>query len=314
MTILLGIAVAGVFGAARASGQTSGSEGASASQRAGGAEVSGVVRMPEICSPSVSPAVVYLRPAGSPATYRKPGTPALPATHSEIALVNQRGLQFTPRVQAIALGQTVRFTNEDGETHNVHVVSRGFEFNQSMAPGRAADFTPERPGVMILACDVHLHMRGYVVVSPSPWVQVCSPQGRFRLEDVPDGRYVLNVWHEMGQPLRQEIVVQGGKALELPKLVLAGPSAPPRAPGAGNAAPARPWADVIDRIGVALAASREAASRKGELARARPWPRMHTGSSSRAPTWRSPSGGTWAMPGPASSSNTSGASVPTFAR
>ena len=43
----------------------------------------------------------------------------------EIALVNQRGLQFTPRVQAIALGQTVRFTNQDSETHNVHVVSLG---------------------------------------------------------------------------------------------------------------------------------------------------------------------------------------------
>ena len=30
-----------------------------------GAEVSGVVRMPDICSPSVSPAVVYLEPTGT---------------------------------------------------------------------------------------------------------------------------------------------------------------------------------------------------------------------------------------------------------
>ncbi len=68
---------------------------------------------------------------------------------------------------------------------------------------------------MVLACDVHLHMRGYVVVSPTPWVQVCSREGRFRLEGVPDGHYVLNVWHEMGEPLRKEIVVsgrQGGRA------------------------------------------------------------------------------------------------------
>ena len=70
-------------------------------------------------------------------------------------LVNQRGLQFVPRVQAIALGQTVRFTNQDGETHNVHVVSPGFAFNQSMAPGQFQDFTPDRPGVMRLACDIH---------------------------------------------------------------------------------------------------------------------------------------------------------------
>ncbi len=81
---------------------------------------------------------------------------------------------------------------------------------------------------MKLACDIHSHMRGFVVVSPTPWVQVCSRQGRFRLEDVPDGRYVLNVWHEMGEPLRQEIVVAGGKAPELPELVLTGPSNPVR--------------------------------------------------------------------------------------
>ncbi len=268
-TVLFGIVAIGVFGGAPASGQTPGSDGASPSRGAGGAEVSGVVRMPEICSPSVSPAVVYLRRAGEPATYRKSGTPALPLTHSEVALVNQRGLQFTPRVQAIALGQTVRFTNQDGETHNVHAVSRGFDFNQSMAPGRAADYTPERPGAMVLVCDVHLHMRAYVVVSPSPWVQVCSADGRFRLEDVPDGRYELNVWHEMGEPLRKEIVVEGGKALELPELVLAGPSAPVRSASGASAAAVRPWAEVIDRIGVALAASREAATRSGELARAR---------------------------------------------
>ena len=188
---------------------------------------------------------------------------------TEIALVNQRGLQFTPRVQAIALGQTVRFTNQDGETHNVHVVSPGFAFNQSMAPGRIQDFTPERPGVMVLACDVHLHMRGYVVVSPTPWVQVCSREGRFRLEDVPDGRYVLNVWHEMGEPLRQEIVVAGGKAVELPELVLAGPSAPAADRRAIGDGPSRPWAEVVDRIGMMLAASRKAATRPGELAKAR---------------------------------------------
>jgi high-affinity iron transporter len=229
-----------------------------------GADVSGVVRMPEICSPSVSPAVVYLVPADAkgPVAAAKPAA----ANRGEIALVNQQGLQFTPRVQAIVLGQSVRFGNKDSETHNVHVVTPGFAFNQSMAPGNSVDFTPDRPGVMHLACDVHSHMRGFVVVSPTPWVQVCSRQGRFRLENVPDGRYKLNVWHEMGAPLRQEVVVLGGKAVELADLVLSVPSTPVRV--AGAVAPPRPWSEVIDRIGVTLAESRLAATLPGELARA----------------------------------------------
>ena len=242
-----------------------GSDGASPSRNGTGATVSGVVRMPEICSPSVSPAVAYLVPAKG----HEPGGAAAKPGGTEVALVNQRGLQFTPRVQAITLGQTVQFTNQDGETHNVHAVSSGFALNRSMAPGGRQDFTPERPGVMILACDVHTHMRGYVVVSPTPWVQVCSREGRFRLEGVPDGRYKLNVWHEMGEPLRKEIVVEGGRAVELPELVLAGPSGPARVAGAAVATPARPWAEVVDRIGMLLSASRQAAVRSGERAAAR---------------------------------------------
>jgi high-affinity iron transporter len=221
--------------------------------------------MPDICSPAVSPAVVYLSPEDGKSVSRE--RQPVSSVSSEIALVNQRGLQFTPRVQAIVVGQRVRFTNQDGETHNVHIVTPGFAFNHSMAPGGTADFTPDRPGVMILACDIHSHMRGYVVVSPTPWVQVCSRQGRFRLENVPDGRYALTVWHEMGEPLGREIVVSNGKAVALPELVLTGPSNPVGA--ASGALPARKWAEVIDRIGVTLRASQDAATRPGELSKAR---------------------------------------------
>ncbi len=226
------------------------------------------------------------------------------ASRGEITLVNQQGLQFTPRVQAIVLGQSVRFGNKDSETHNVHVVTPGFAFNQSMAPGNSVDYTPDRPGVMQLACDIHSHMRGFVVVSPTPWVQVCSRLGRFRLENVPDGRYDLNVWHEMGEPLRQEIVVAGGKALVLPELVLTGPSNPVRM--AGTAMPRAPWSEVIDR---------DRGDPGGEPESPRPepaswprrvgWPMMLTSPNSKPRTWKRPCGGTWATRGPARSSSNS---------
>ena len=128
---------------------------------------------------------------------------------AEVALINQHGLQFVPRVQAIALGQTVQFTNADTETHNVHI---GNDFNASMSPANPVRFTPPRPGVYTLLCDVHSHMRGYLIVADTPWVRVCTREGRFRFDDVPAGRYVLNVWHEMGPPVRKEVIVAGGAA------------------------------------------------------------------------------------------------------
>ncbi len=235
--------------------------------RSHGEDVSGVVRMPDVCSPAASPAVVYLKPASQARTPAAPDAPAARgadglARPAELALVNQRGLQFVPRVQAMALGQTVRFTNQDGETHNVHVSSPHFSLNQAMSPGQPLDFTPDHAGVMKLACDIHHHMRGFVVVSPSPYFQVCDRDGRFRLTGVPAGHYVLTVWHEMGDPLRTALDVPEGKSVEVPALVLTLPESVLSA-SAGTAAqsvaPVRPWADVLDRISVLLAESRDAA-------------------------------------------------------
>ena len=123
---------------------------------------------------------------------RLPAEPARQLTLAEVVLVNQRACSSCRGCRRSRWVRRVRFTNQDGETHNVHVVSPGFAFNQSMAPGQFHDFTPDQPGVMRLACDIHHHMRGFVVVSPTPWVQVCDREGRFRLRGVPDGRYVLD--------------------------------------------------------------------------------------------------------------------------
>ena len=240
---------------------------------AAGTSVTGVVRMPDVCSPAISPAVVYLAPAGSDSnrTVQHAPSQSSRAASAGVVLVNQRELQFVPRVQTIALGQTVQFTNQDGETHNVHVVSPGFAFNQSMAPGQFQEFTPAKPGVMRLACDIHMHMRGFVIVSPTRWVQVCDREGRYRLDDVSEGRYILTAWHEMGDPVRTEITCRR----TMPRAWLCRQSclpvllAPRRGAVRSADSCAKPWADVIDRISVTLAASRDAATRPGELAKAR---------------------------------------------
>src|SRR4051794_23243573 len=120
-----------------------------------GVEVSGQVAMPEVCSPGVSPAVVTLEPLDGAAGPTRAGA------STEVVLIDQQGLQFTPRIQAMPLGQTLRFTNADSERHSIHVQTPGFDFNQSMAPGEPRDWIPDKPGVIRLACDIHPHMRGY---------------------------------------------------------------------------------------------------------------------------------------------------------
>jgi len=234
-----------------------------ASSRLEAAEVKGRVEMPDACSPTVSPAVVTLEPldgAKFPEGLKAP---------AKVGLVNQHGLQFEPRVQVIRVGQTLRFTNQDAETHNVHILTPGFAFNRSMAPNVPADYVPDKPGVIRLVCDIHSHMRGYIVATASPWAKVCKGGGAFKFVDVPDGRYVLNAWHEMGEPLRREIEVKDGQALDLGAVVLKGYPVPA---SALTSAPVRPWPEVIDRIGVLLSEARESVApptKPGGMARAR---------------------------------------------
>jgi high-affinity iron transporter len=223
-------------------------------------EVKGRVEMPDTCSPSVSPAVVTLEPIGGSAQ------PSPSKAPKDVALINQQGLQFEPRVQVVSVGQTLRFTNQDGETHNVHILTPGFEFNQSMKPNVPAEFIPAKPGLIRLVCDIHTHMRGFVLVSSSPWAKVCKGGGIFRFAGVPEGRYKLNVWHEMGDPFSREIEVKNGEPLDLGTIVLKGF---PVVATTEALAPVRAWPEVTDRIGVLLAEAREAIKKPDGLAKAR---------------------------------------------
>lgn len=232
-----------------------------ASATADGSEVTGRVAMPDACAPAVSPAVVTLEPISGAVG----GPDAGDKAPRSVALVNQRGLQFEPRVQVVSTGQTLRFTNEDAETHNVHILTPGFPFNKSMAPKVPVDFVPEKPGVIRLACDIHTHMRGYVVVSDSPWARVCRAGGEFRFRDVPEGEYTLKAWHEMGPPVEKKVTVKG-EAVELATVILEGY---PVAATARAAAPVRKWSEVTDRIGMLLSQAREEVRRTGEYAKAR---------------------------------------------
>jgi high-affinity iron transporter len=222
-------------------------------------DVSGRVEMPAICSPTVSPAVVSLERLDGRVEVTKPG-PGV-----RVALVNQKGLQFEPRVQAVQAGQIVQFKNEDNETHNVHILTPGVPFNQSMSHGLAVDYRAEKPGLLRIVCDVHSHMRGFVVVSPTPYFAVCRPDGRFSLHDVADGRYRLQVWHEMGQGTSREIEVKGGSPVVVGTLSVE--AAPPAV--AGPMGPVRNWAEVTDRVGVLLGEARAVVLKDKGVARAR---------------------------------------------
>lgn len=128
--------------------------------------------------------------------------------------IDQKGFRFIPHITIVVPGTTVRFLNNDPEPHNVY--SPEGRYNLGTWPtGETRDHTFERPGIYTQLCNIHPDMLAYVVVVETPHFAVTDAAGRFEVEGVPPGRYLLWAWHERKDGLEREITVEAGQALEL---------------------------------------------------------------------------------------------------
>ena len=53
----------------------------------------------------------------------------------------------------------------------------------------------DKPGVVVLGCNIHDWMVGYVYVSESPYFAKTNAEGKALLSDLPPRDYVVRVWH-----------------------------------------------------------------------------------------------------------------------
>ena len=128
------------------------------------------------------------------------------------AKMDQKQCAFVPRVVVVPVGGTVEFLNSDRLLHNVK--SAGKEnppFNRAQPHARSISFAFKKPEILRVDCDLHSWMRGWVVVAEHPFYAVTNEQGDFIFENVPRGKYTLQVWQESLGNVTQELVV-GDKA------------------------------------------------------------------------------------------------------
>jgi plastocyanin len=122
--------------------------------------------------------------------------PAAPSKASALTEIIQQGRQFKPRVTVVPVGTPVSFPNLDNVRHHVYSFSEAKVFELKLYVGK-----PERPvvfdkpGVVVLGCNIHDQMAAWVVVSDTPWAQKTDRQGAARWSDIPAGDYRLRVWH-----------------------------------------------------------------------------------------------------------------------
>jgi plastocyanin len=155
--------------------------------------------------------------------------------------LDQIDKEFVPRVKPIFVGSTVSFPNKDNVRHHVYSFSPAKRFELPLYAGEAAPpVLFDKPGVVVLGCNIHDWMIGYVYVSESPWYAKTDGDGRATIADLPSRAYTVRVWHpllEQGEDAtRRSLEVAAGKRAEVAWTVALKPEVRVRrAPVAGHA-------------------------------------------------------------------------------
>lgn len=131
-------------------------------------------------------------------------------------LLDQRNLEFHPRVLPILAGTTVDFPNRDNLFHNVFSYSKTKEFDLGRYPRNdSRSVTFDEPGVVRVYCDIHSHMNATILVLPNPYFAVPADDGAYQIRHIPEGKYTLVVWHDRDVVERRPVVLKAGETLEL---------------------------------------------------------------------------------------------------
>lgn len=123
--------------------------------------------------------------------------------------MDQRDQRFAPHVLAVRTGTQIKFPNSDDIRHQVYSFSPAKRFELRLYGGTPSDpVLFDKPGLVVLGCNIHDWMLGYVYVTDDPWFGVSSDKGTLALDQMPAGHYVATLWHPQAPDMQP---VSGGE-------------------------------------------------------------------------------------------------------
>jgi len=154
-----------------------------------------------VLSPYPPVAVIYLE-----GSFPRPAS--LPT-----AQMKQKDLAFVPNLLPIEVGTRVEFPNLDDTYHNIFSYSAAKRFDlgryrsdERPIPAEVFDVA----GLVTVRCDIHEHMRALILVLDTPYFVLSDTEGRYRLNGLPAGHYVLKAWLDSKTTLAHPVDLRDG--------------------------------------------------------------------------------------------------------
>lgn len=130
----------------------------------------------------VSGAVVFIQEGG--------------ARPLDSVVVDQINKNFVPEITVVTVGTEVEFPNSDDISHHVYSFANPNDFELPLYKrGTTPRVRFEHPGIVVLGCNIHDSMVGYIVVIDASRFAVTDEDGRAAIPGgAISGQQALQVW------------------------------------------------------------------------------------------------------------------------
>ncbi len=174
-----------------------------------------------LAGPALAAQVTVTDATGAPLANAVLLVDGVPPLAADGYVMDQIDRQFMPHVLTAPVGAEVDFPNSDDVRHHVYSFSDTKPFELRLFKGsEAPPVIFDREGVVVLGCNIHDAMLGYILITDSPRFAVSDEQGRVLLPDLPAGTWPVSWWHssllEQGPESLGELDLGQGQTLKLP--------------------------------------------------------------------------------------------------
>jgi plastocyanin len=110
-----------------------------------------------------------------------------------VVIMDQIDKQFAPQVLVVQKNQTVSFPNSDDIRHHLYSFSKpkSFEFKMFKG-GESKQLTFDQTGIVVLGCNIHDQMVGYIYVADNEYTVITNDQG---IAELPSAELNVKLWH-----------------------------------------------------------------------------------------------------------------------
>ncbi|MEI7840168.1 MAG: methylamine utilization protein [Methylococcaceae bacterium] len=109
--------------------------------------------------------------------------------------MDQKNREFVSHILAVQVGESVVFPNSDNIQHHIYSFSPANSFEiQLYKDISPKPITFDKAGIVVLGCNIHDWMVGYVYVTDAPYFAQTNEKGEWSL-NLPADDYTLTLWH-----------------------------------------------------------------------------------------------------------------------